>query len=384
MLIVGLMSGTSVDGIDAALVEIDRAPDRFEWRLIHFVETPWSEPMRSAILKACANEATPSEIALLNFAIGEEFATAAKRCAEEAGVGVARVDAIGSHGQTIWHQPEAAMIGGRSTSATLQIGEGAVIAARTGRTVVSDFRTADMAVGGLGAPLVPYVDYTLFSDLNETRAIQNLGGIGNVTYLRANAGIDDVIAFDTGPANMVIDRIAQRVTNGSKLRDDGGEIAARGAVNDALLNVALGHPYFTQFPPKTTGRETFGDDYADTLFDEAMKRALTPQSILATVTALTAETIASAYVRWLTPRGAIDRVILGGGGVKNATLVAMLRQRLRPATVDFHTDFGLPDEAKEAVAFAILAFETLHRRPSNVPSATGARSSAILGKISYA
>jgi anhydro-N-acetylmuramic acid kinase len=381
MILIGLMSGTSADGIDAALVEITGGPRRLRWTLHAFVCVPWEASLRTAILDACRPDAPLQTITLLNYRLGEAFAQAAHAAAEAANWPLSEVDAIASHGQTIWHQPTPLEVAGAATTATFQIGEPAVIAARTGCTVIADFRAADMALGGQGAPLAPFADYTLFSTPRETRAVQNLGGIANVTFLPAGGTPADVLAFDTGPGNMLLDALARRVSEGTQAYDAEGTLAAQGSVCTPLLTEFLAHPYFAAPPPKSTGREEFGAAFAARFWRAAQRRHCSPADTLATATALTADTIARAYRDWLLPRAAIQTVILGGGGVHNRTLVRLLTERLAPVRLKRHAVFGLPDDAKEAVAFALLAYETLHGRPSNIPSATGARGPAILGKI---
>ena len=381
MLILGLMSGTSVDGIDAALVEFTGQGETLTWKLRGFACVAWPAELRTTILDACRPDAPLQMITALNVRIGEEFARAARVAAENSGVSLADVDCIASHGQTVWHQPTPFEVAGMAVTGTLQIGEPSVIAQRTGCVVVADFRTGDMAAGGQGAPLVPFADYALFHSARETRAIQNIGGIANVTYLPTQGGLADVIAFDTGPGNMLLDALAQTVSEGRLHYDAEGGMAARGQVCAPLLNRFLQDDYFALPPPKTTGRERFGQAYAKRFHQEARQQGCDSDDILATATRLTAETIARAYADWLLPRGKIDTVIVGGGGVQNLTLMRHLRELLTPARVTTHAEYGLPDDAKEAVAFALLAYETLHGRPSNAPSATGAKQAAVLGKI---
>ncbi len=383
MILIGLMSGTSADGIDAAVVEITGGPRRRKWTLRAFVCVPWEPPLRAAILDACRPDTPLQTLAVLNYRLGEAFAQAAQAAAEAAKLTLADVDAIASHGQTVWHQPTPLEVAGVGTTATVQIGEPAVIAARTGCPVVADFRAADMALGGQGAPLAPFADYFLFATNRETRAVQNLGGIANVTFLPAGGALSDVLAFDTGPGNMLLDALTRRVTAGAQSYDVGGALAAQGTVSTPLLNAFLDNPYFAAPPPKSTGRERFGADFAEQFFQAAQRARCSPADTLAAATALTAETIARAYRDWLLPRAPIQTVILGGGGVHNRTLTDLLAARLAPARLTTHAAFGLPDDAKEAVAFALLAYETLHGRPSNVPSATGARGPAILGKLTF-
>ena len=380
--IVGLMSGTSVDGIDAALVEIGRRNGVLHWRLSAFECLPWEPELREAILSAFRPNASLPFLLALDARLGAAFAAAALHVVQAAGLDRSAIDAVASHGQTIWHQPKPYAAGAGQGIGTLQMGDGDVIAAQTGCVVVSDFRRADMALGGQGAPLVPYVDYALFADRNEGRLIVNLGGIANLTWLRADAAVTDVRAFDTGPANMVLDALTLHYTEGRQAFDRDGALAAQGSVRQRLLARLMEHPYFALPPPKSTGREEFGARYASELISAVSAEGYGGMDVLATVTALTAETIAGAYETWIRPQEAVQTVVLGGGGVRNATLVRGLRERLAPAQLTTHAAFGLPDDAKEAVSFAILAYETLNGRPSNVPQATGASRPAVLGKIS--
>jgi anhydro-N-acetylmuramic acid kinase len=379
--IIGLMSGTSADGIDAAVMRIEEVNGRLHWDLLHHTNMPWPAAVRAAILDACRPDAGIQDVTALNVRLGELFASAAISAAEVCGISLGGVAAIASHGQTIWHQPVPFPIAGGTAAGTLQIGEPAVIAARTGCITVADFRPADMAVGGQGAPLAPFADYLLFADERETRVVHNLGGISNVTLLPAGAGPEGVIAFDTGPANMVMDELAQIVTNGEMQFDRDGALSADGNPDMELSADLLEHPYFKRTPPKTTGREDFGAAYAGALYARARSRGLSERDLLATALALTVESIASAYRDFLLPCGDIDTVILGGGGTRNRTLIATLRDRLAPARVTTHAEYGMPDDAKEAAAFALLGYSTLRGRPSNVRSATGAGREAVLGKI---
>jgi anhydro-N-acetylmuramic acid kinase len=381
MMIIGLMSGTSADGIDAALVTFDEDDDGLHWQLLGFICHEWNPELRELILAACCADAPIQLVTVLNFRLGEEFALAANEVVEAAGVAMSEVEAIASHGQTLWHQPTPITLAGHNVTGTLQIGEPSVIAARTGRVVVADFRCADMANGGQGAPLVPYADFRLLASPHETRAVQNLGGIANVTLLPAGGGLGDIVAFDTGPGNMLLDWLTQELTGGRLSYDMEGALASRGTVCHNLLAEYLEHDYFSQAPPKTTGREMFGADFAARFRERAGNAGCSPDDMLATATALTAESIAGAYRRWLMPSGRVDTVILGGGGVRNRTLVRMLEERLDVGRVTTHAEFGVPDDAKEAIAFALLGYATLRELPSNVPSATGATAPAILGKI---
>lgn len=376
MIVVGLMSGTSVDGVDAAVVEITGAPPTLSVRLHSFSFSPFSSQERSQIF-ALFDPATSTvdRICQMNFALGEWFSRAALHAIQAAGLNPADVNLIGSHGQTLYHSVEPTS----PVKSTLQMGEAAVIAERTGITTVADFRVADVAAGGQGAPLVGYVDWLLLHRPGVVRAIQNIGGIANVTFLPAASDPTGVFALDTGPGNMLIDFAAQQASQGKLTYDVDGRLAAQGRVNESWLAHLLAHPYFVQPLPKTTGREQFGVAYAQTLWQEATTQGLSNSDIVATLTALTAESIALAYARYLpTPP---QEVILGGGGARNPTLINMLRDRLAPAQVIPATALGMNPDAKEAMAFAVLAYETLHGRPGNLPGATGARHPVILGKV---
>ncbi|MBI3910752.1 MAG: anhydro-N-acetylmuramic acid kinase [Armatimonadetes bacterium] len=358
------MSGTSVDGIDAALVSLWREGGWPRVRLEAFVTHPYPDETRQGLFAAFAGRRDAGGLCRLNVAVGEAFAAAAKAVAVAAGVSLDTVAFIASHGQTVWHEPPA----------SLQVGEPCVIAQRTGCPVVADFRPRDLAAGGQGAPLVPYVDWLLFADPTRTRAIQNIGGIANVTCLPAGGGIDTVIAFDTGPGNVPIDAAAMFSTQGRLRCDEGGRLAAQGQVDAKWLAWLLEDEYFHRAPPKSAGREQFGELFVSRLWYLKLRG----KNLVATLTALTVESIALAYERWLPP---VDEVVVGGGGARNPFLMAALARRLAPACVTTYEEFGLHGDAKEAVAFAILGYETLAGRPANVPAATGARQAVVLGKI---
>jgi len=373
------MSGTSADGIDAVVAEMAGSGGRLRARVVAHVHRPFAPALRRHILEVCLH-GTVAAVCELNFVLGEHFARAALAVIRRAGLRPRDIAAIGSHGQTVHHLP------GARTPCTLQIGEAAVIAERTGVTTVADFRVRDMAAGGQGAPLVPYADWLLFTDARRPRVIQNLGGIGNLTFLPAGAHLEDVIAFDTGPGNMVVDALVSRATKGRLAFDREGLWASRGKISDKLLADMMSHPFIARRPPRTTGREEFGEAFVARALSLGKRLGLSNADLVATATAFTAESIADACRRFVFPKlTAAQRqqlqVILGGGGAKNPVMCRMLRERVGVGEVLTHEAFGIANEAKEALAFAILAHETLEGRPGNVPSATGARRAVVLGKI---
>jgi anhydro-N-acetylmuramic acid kinase len=376
MRVVGLMSGTSADGVDAAVVEIDRG----KVRLLAFEMFAYPAALRRRILDLCRPEsARLDDICHYNFVLGEVFADAVIKLCSKSGISLNPIDLIGSHGQTIYHQPSGKRHDRKIVRSTLQIGEPSVIAQRTGITTVADFRPRDMAAGGQGAPLVPYADYILFKHKRLARAVQNIGGIANVTFLPGDCKQNDIIAFDTGPGNMVIDDIIRLISGGRKRYDAGGKLAARGRVDKRLLDELLRHPFFRRRPPKSTGREEFGADFTERIYRRARKKGLADADIVTTVTALTAKSIAQAYRGFL--KAMPDELILCGGGSHNRTLVEMLHAELPGVKILSTDDFDINIDAKEAVSFAILAWATIKGMTNNVPSATGAERPVILGKI---
>ena len=387
MIVAGVMSGTSADGINVALVQLSaRGRGRPRHTLLAHEEYPFRGPVRRAILEMMNAElARVADLARLNFLLGELYAEAVAKTARKHRV---KLDLVGCHGQTLYHQGMAQRFLRRKLAVTWQTGEGAVIAARLSVPVVSDFRTADMAAGGKGAPLVPFLDYFLYRDRHVARIAQNIGGIANLTAIPAGASLHEVLAFDAGPGNMVIDAAMEELFG--KRYDRDGKVAASGRVLDAVVRKLVRAPFFRQKPPRTAGREEFGREYAGRFLQ--ICRGASKPDVVATATALTARSIADSVRRFVLPKFAGRRnradhqMIVSGGGSKNPTLMGMLRDEITPMgiSVHFSDEFGLPAEAKEAVAFALLAHETWHRRPSNVPSATGAKRAAILGKISYA
>jgi anhydro-N-acetylmuramic acid kinase len=375
--LIGLMSGTSLDGVDAALVDVDGSgPDDLRIQVVHFVTVPYSDERRRLSHDAIV-AGSAEALCGLHAELGEWLAEAALAVCAGAGIDVATVDAIGSHGQTVWHRPPAE---GRR-GATLQLGDAATIAERTGRPVVSDFRTRDVAAGGQGAPLVPWTDQLLFAVPDRTRALQNLGGIGNVTRVPPRGSAEPVWAFDTGPANSLIDAAVEIATGGRHRYDRDGRLAARGRVDETLLAELLRHPYFAAEPPKSTGREEFGQPFVERLVE-----AVPPEGdqdwmdLIATLTELTARTVADAYHRWVVPRG-VDEVVLTGGGARNPVLAGRIRALLDPLPVLDGGALDVDPDAKEAVAFAVLAWAHLRGIPANLPSATGAAGPRVLGSL---
>jgi anhydro-N-acetylmuramic acid kinase len=380
-LVVGLMSGTSMDGIDAALVGISGPATQPRVRLLGFETIPYPASVRRTILRVAAGEATTAgEISRLSFLLGELFAEAALRVCRTARVRPVRLAAIGSHGQTVYHQGSPSREAGRLVTSTLQIAEPAVVAERTGVPVVADFRTADMAVGGQGAPLVPLVDYLLLRDARRGTVALNIGGIANFTVIPAKARPEDVFGFDTGPGNMVIDGLVRHFSHGRKTYDAGGRWAARGRVIEPLLAQLLREPFFQRRPPKSAGREQFGQGFLKQFFLEC--RGARAEDLLCTATELTARSIADALDRFVLGSISIHRLIVSGGGAHNRLLVSRLGQLLPSLRVQLSDACGLPVDAKEAIAFALLADRTLHGLPGNLPSVTGARRAVVLGKIS--
>lgn len=380
MIVAGIMSGTSADGINVALVRITESKSNLKVRLLGHSEYPYPKNVRRAVLAAMNSErASVADLSRLNFLLGELYADAVIKAQKQFRL---KAQLAGCHGQTIYHQGQLAKFLGRSISTTWQTGEGAILAARLGIPVVSDFRPADMAAGGKGAPLVPYLDYMIYRDKRVGRILQNIGGIANLTAIPANASLSKIFAFDTGPGNMVMDLVMDRLFK--KPFDKDGAIAFSGKPIESVVSNLLKSKFFSAKPPKTAGREEFGREFAQE-FIRSCGRA-NANDILATAAALSARSITQAIQRFVLPRANFSELIASGGGTKNPTLMAMLANALSPLGIKlrFSDEFGIPAEAKEAVAFAVMAHQTWHHRPSNVPSATGAKKPAILGKVSYA
>jgi anhydro-N-acetylmuramic acid kinase len=372
------MSGTSVDGIDVAVVDIAGRGWSKKISPVALGAASFTAQVRKQILAVSNSETHVATLSRLHTVLGELYAEALMSVCEQRRVKLSSVDLIGCHGQTIFHDGAGTRFLGRKVATTLQIGDGSVVAERTGIPVVSDFRTRDVAAGGRGAPLVPYVDYFLFRHRKLGRVALNIGGIANITAIPPASKPEDVLAFDTGPGNMVIDALAARHSKGKLRFDRDGRLAAKGKVDDSLLKVLLRLPYYRQHPPKTAGREQFGREY-----EERLRGAnLPPNDLIATATALTAASIAGGIERFVSPRMKVDELITSGGGIHNPRLMAYLAGFLPGVTIRTSDEFGIDSDAKEAIAFAILAHESWHRRPSNLPSATGAKRPVVLGKLS--
>jgi anhydro-N-acetylmuramic acid kinase len=383
MTVAGIMSGTSADGIDVAIVRITPGRTRPNLALMAHEGFAYSVVLRRAVLAAMNAESTSTaELARLNWRLGIAYADAVRATLKSHRV---NLDLIGCHGQTLYHQARSAKYVSEDFSCTWQAGEMAPLAQAIGVPVVSNFRPADMIAGGQGAPLVPLLDYVLFAHPKRGRVLQNIGGIANLTAIPAGSGPEAVIAFDTGPGNMVIDALMQKLLN--KRFDRNGNVAARGTVLAPVLTAELRNAYFHLKPPRTAGREEFGREYAAKFLASCLRHSKKPEDALATATALTVETIAQSYKRFVRTvmRGKPVDYIVSGGGARNATLMAMLAQKLEPLGCELaaSSDFGLPVEAKEAAAFALLAWHTWHRLPGNVPAATGAKRPVVLGQVTY-
>jgi anhydro-N-acetylmuramic acid kinase len=385
MLVMGLMSGTSADGIDVALARVGGAPPKVRSELIDHTTMRMPGAVRGEVLRiAEGGGCTAGEISQLNFRVGAAFGEAAVAACREFRLALARVELIGSHGQTIFHQGRRVPFLGRSTASTLQIGEPAVIAALTGITTVGDFRPADMAAGGQGAPLVPYVDWLLYGDEKSGRVSLNLGGIGNVTVLPAGAKPGQVLAFDTGPGNMLIDALVAHFTRGKQRYDRGARLARQGQVIAPLLKALLRDPYLKLGPPKSTGREYYGRAYFQELLRLGKRYRARPNDLIRTTTEFTVDSVVGALKRFVLRKTKVQQLIISGGGARNPLILAQLTAALSPMEVLPSSRLGVPEEAKEAYAFALLAYETWNRRAGNLPSATGAKNGAVLGKICYA
>ena len=375
MRVIGLISGTSSDGIDVALVEIDR---RGTITLISFDIYPYPKKIQQNLIAlASGRPQSVSDLCHLNFYLGEMFADAAIQLSKKAGIALSEIDLIGSHGQTVQHLPVPKKEGKWKIRSTLQIGEPSVIAERTGITTIADFRPRDMAAGGEGAPLTPLLHHHLFTDRKKSRAIVNIGGISNVTYLKACGKKEEVVAFDMGPGNMLIDGIVRTLTK--KRVDWGGKIARSGQVNRALLSKLMRHPFIRRKPPKSTGREVFGKTMIEQILHDAQSLSIPDQ--IATITHYTADAISYNIKNFILNKWPLDEVIVGGGGVRNTVIMETLSEKLSPVTVSSFERLGFDSRAIEAMTFAFLAYETWYHRPANIPTVTGATDFVLLGKI---
>jgi len=400
---IGLMSGTSVDGIDVVIAEFRRVNGFIKHKFLLFRKYDFSSIIRKRIFDAM-NDSLPStkNICQLNFELAYLYANAVKNTLRESGLSKDKIFVIGSHGQTIYHIPQGTKENGKKLIAsTLQIGDGSIIAEITGIPTVSDFRTRDIAAGGHGAPLVPFADFHLLTHHKKNRVLQNIGGVANLTFLKASGKISDIIAFDNGPGNMIIDYATYYFTKGKQTFDKNGELAGRGKINNAILSELLKHPYCKMKPPKTTGREMFGKEYTERIIKQYVVRDLSHSKdrtvfcpyqgyskkdiydFISTVTALTAITITDSYKNFIMNKYRVDEVLLAGGGAYNTTLVKMIKNKLQDTDVKTLEDIGFNSDGKEALSFALLAYATMLNIPNNVPSATGAKKPVVLGKISY-
>lgn len=379
MLVVGLMSGTSLDGVDAVLVEITEVNGEFKIQFLDMLSRRYPRALKEKLLKILPpHEGSVKDLAYLHYSLAEEYAAAVLSLLEKVGLSPAQVDLIGSHGQTVCN-----LYPGEdefSPRARLQLGDISVIAVRTGITTVGDFRPADVAAGGDGGPLIPYFDFYIFRSPEKHRVVLNIGGIANVTYIPAGASLEEVRGFDTGPGNMVIDALVQRVTEYQYAYDRDGEFATKGRVCEPLLRELLEHPFIKKQPPKSAGREEFGAHFSEYLLQQAKTLGLSPFDLITTATAFTAEAII-ANCRWFL--GPIDEVIVGGGGAHNKSLMSFLQEGFKPVPVRTTEDYGIPIKAREAMGIAFLAYQAFHRRPNNVPSVTGAKFPVVMGKIAW-
>jgi len=385
MLVLGMMSGTSADGIDVALARISGAPPNLDAKLLGHTSVKFPPVLRKEILRVAEQHPiTAGALSQLNFRLGELLGGAVLAACRKFRIPPKKIALIGSHGQTIFHQGKPANFLGRLTASTLQIGEPATIAAHTGIATVGDFRPADIALGGQGAPLVPYADYLLYRHMKLGRVSLNLGGIANITVLPRGAQPQQIFAFDTGPANMLIDALVSHFTRGRLRFDENARLASQGRSVPALLDDLLRDPYLKLAPPKSTGREYYGNVYLKKLLALGRRYRAKPNDLIRAATIFTALSVVDALNRFVIPKTKIHQLIVSGGGAHNPLVLAQLSAALPGIEVLPSSRLGIPEDAKEAFAFALLAYETFHQRPANLPSATGARGPAILGKISYA
>ncbi len=364
-----------MDGIDAALVRIRGSGEDTEVQIEDFICREYSDAAKKLLLSPGAlNTASLSD---LNFLLGQEFAAAVFDLLRKAALKTTEIDLVGTHGQTVFHNPPSL---GQEVSSTLQLGEADVICETTGITTVGDFRTRDIAAGGEGAPLIPYVDYLLFSSTGKNVIAHNIGGISNCTLVTKEPG--ELLAFDTGPGNSLIDSVVRLASGGERSFDEDGSMAKKGSVRKNLLQSLMKNPYLDIKPPKSTGRELFGEEMAGRLFSLAEKNGISTPDLLRTLVEFTVCSIVSAYERFIYPHADVEEVVLSGGGARNPLMVSSFREKLAPVPLSLSDSYGIPSDAKEAVGFAVLANETVCANRTNVPGVTGARDATILGKIS--
>ncbi|MEM4969885.1 MAG: anhydro-N-acetylmuramic acid kinase [Sulfolobales archaeon] len=380
-IVAGLISGTSADGVDVAIVELEGHGRNIKHRMLVSGVVPYPEDLRGFVLSSITSGSV-RDICVLNFLVARFFSKAFKDVISTSNLSRDDVDLIGSHGQTIYHYPELVRCGGFETRCSLQVGSLQVIAEHTGVITVGNFRARDIAVGGHGAPIIAYVDYVLFTHPSIGRAIQNIGGIANVTVLPPNASLEDVYAFDTGPGNTLIDYAVSMLYRDLSY-DPNGEIASRGTPDDELLEELMGHPYISAPPPKTTGREVFGREMTMKIIEKGISKGLSREDIVATLTMFTVKSIVYNYKRYILPYINIEEVIVGGGGTRNKTMMKWLEREFRMLNLKMlgHEDLGIDSKYKEALGMAVLAHETLSGIPNNVPRATGAMKRVVMGEI---
>ena len=370
-IIISMMSGTSIDSIDACLVKIY---DDLKFEVIDSYSVCYDNEIKEKLFELANNKGDIKDVCFMNFVVGEMFAQAANELINKTGINKDEIDFISSHGQTICHIPVNQKIGNITTKSTLQIGDISVIAHKTGIMTIGDYRPKDIAANGQGAPLVPFADKILFGT-DKNRLIQNIGGISNVTVLSKDC---EMFAFDNGPGNMLIDYFVNKLFN--KPYDKDGEIASAGNIDEHWLDELLKEPYYDIKPPKTTGRELFNNEYAEKIFLSAPENKY---DVISTITALTAKVITDSYKKYVFPKTSVDEVVLGGGGAYNKSLIRYMKNYLPNIQIKTHADFGIPDKQKEAIAFAYLGYFTVNKKPNNVPSCTGAYIPVVMGKIAY-
>ncbi|MCX8184040.1 MAG: anhydro-N-acetylmuramic acid kinase [Crenarchaeota archaeon] len=379
--VAGLMSGTSADGVDIVVIKVRGFGRDIEYKVLHRETVPYPNELRKYILDSI-EQGSVHDICLLNYLISEAFSDALKKSLEGSNISLKDIDLIGSHGQTLHHFPEYYSVGGFSSKCSLQLGSVQVIAERTGLITIGNFRVRDIAAGGQGAPIIAYVDYSLLSDSVKGRLVQNIGGIANVTVLPANPEIRDVYAFDTGPGNSLID-FTVGMLYPELSYDPNGEIASKGSCDEEILEELMAHQHVTKPPPKTTGREVFSKSFAKRIIEKGLSKGLSKEDLVATVTMFTVRSIVKNYDLFILPKTRVEEVIVGGGGVKNKILMKHLEEELKRRGLRMlkHEDIGIDSKIKEALGMAILAHTTLSGVPNNIPGATGAERSVVMGEI---